>query len=235
MPQSHLTVKILIILLVSIVVCVGCWVVISPKSPGPDADLALYERFDPACPLKIKGLTYISYENERRVMEMSMEELKIGPRKFMIFNIAEFNELTITNANIKLYLTNGHRNPRPFEVIEMMTAPMKSKKNSRINLGIVTRGVMKEVSLQIYTDKLLHLTVEAVGAEIDFKREKIEMKNARVEHRASGKSIFSSLILWDIERNRFKVPGKYIAQTPAGEVEGRKVEFDLDFVFKNPV
>lgn len=231
MPR-YLIKKTLYIALIPIVVFTICGMVFFPGSLAPEAAPSLQEEFDPACPLKMKGLTYISYEKERRVMEMRIGELKIKPRKFMIFNIAGVNELTLTDAHLKLYTTTDSKNASPFEVIEKLSVPINSKKNNHMNLAAVPRGVAKNFSLEIYTGKLRRLTVEAVAAEIDFKRKKIQMKNARVEHIPSGKSVYSSQVLWDIMKTCFKVPGKFVVQTPAGAVYGRKGEFDYDCVIK---
>jgi hypothetical protein len=202
----------------------------SIKSSPDHAFIETYSTY----PLKISGVDFKSFDDSRLLVRIKADEIKINPRKFLIFNIRKVNELTITNANLEVYLKPDAEDKKPYLLTENnIPESIYPKKNraSDIKLGMVTRGVVKNIAVKMFNDQELLLVIKAPSANIDFKNKEVKLKTVQVEHIPSGKHITASTIYWDEQNECFKIPGKYFVNAPEGNVWGKKVRFDTNFIF----
>ena len=58
-------------------------------------------------PISIRGIKIQSSKNGRIITRGAAKELKVSPRKFFIFNIKKFNELTLNKVTIEFYKIEG--------------------------------------------------------------------------------------------------------------------------------
>jgi len=202
----------------------------SIKSP-PDHNLD--KRYG-TYPLRITGVDFKSFDDTRFKVRIKADEIKINPRKFLIFNIREVNELTITNANLEVYLQPETENPKPYLLTENNIPeniyPKKNKARAK-GFGMVTRGVVKNIVVKMFNDQKPLLVIKATSANIDFKKKEVKLKEAQVEHIPSGKHISASTILWDEQKECFKIPGKYFVNAPEGGGWGKNIQFNTNFIF----
>ena len=54
-------------------------------------------------PISVQGLTVMRFKGNQILTKVTAKELKINPRKFNIFNIKSFNELTLNKVTIEFY------------------------------------------------------------------------------------------------------------------------------------
>ena len=231
--SRSLILKISIPLLLLLALAFAFWSSKSPIKSSPTH--TLNESYD-TYPLIITGVDFKSFDDTRFLIRIKADEIKINPRKFLIFNIRKVNELTITNANLEVYLQpdGEDKNKEPYLLTENnIPESIYPKKNraSDVRLGMVTRGVVKNIVVKMFNDQEPLLVIKAVSANIDFKNKEVKFKKVQVEHIPSGKLISASTILWDEQKECFKIPGKYFVNAPEGGVWGKKIQFDNNFIF----
>lgn len=208
------------------------WCLVQQKEPSSPS--ASWEKAPPY-PLWIKGFSVSAYEGDRPVTVIVADEFKVNPRKFFVFNVRPFNEATLTNARLKVYLYEKAPSKVPskvdlFPFNEGLLPLKKGSKSARKGMGIITRGVIKGLTLEIYKFDKLSLVIKAKKAYIDFKRKKAKMARVSMESISAKKLIMSRSVIWDNEEKVFKIPGEYIALTSTGRARGKGIKVDLDFV-----
>ncbi|MFC1867213.1 hypothetical protein ACFL0H_03660 [Thermodesulfobacteriota bacterium] len=161
------------------------------------------------------------------------DEFKVTHRKFFIFNIRPFNEVSLTNARVELYLhpempemtktsSSGASMLLP-DLINMFTPDLKG-------LGVITRGVINDLIIKIYRSDRLCSELQAREAHIDIKRKEIELIEARIQNISSREQITSRSITWSDKEKSFTIPGLYLFETFTGSASGKGVKLDLDFL-----
>jgi len=182
-------------------------------------------------PIKIKGLSYSTYDSNRLIARIKADEFKVNPKRFWVFNIRPFNEATLTNSRLEVHLYENM--PSDVELFsfgkDLLSLNKKGKAASK-GMGLITRGVIRGLILQVYKADRLSIVVKAKEAYIDFKRKETHLVRAGIENVLSKKLIKSRSIIWDNKEKVFKIPGEYIALTPKGITKGRGIKVDLDFV-----
>jgi hypothetical protein len=181
-------------------------------------------------PIDIKGINHTIYEDNRLVAQIKADEIKINPRKFYIFNISTLNELTVINADFEVYLYPDIKKNGIFPFTNNIL-PVTEKQHMPKEFGLITRGIIKGLSLKAHRSNKPFLIVKAANGYIDFKNKRIILEKASVEEISSGKRIISDSIVWDQKGKVFKIRDEYLAVTPKGKASGRGVQFNLDFVF----
>jgi len=218
-------------ILVSIIVLfLGLVIWYLVQENGPSSPSALGEKIPPY-PVWIKGLTLRSYDGNRPEVTIEADEFKVNPRKFFLFNVRPFNEVTLTNARLKIYLYD--KAPSKVDLFpfnEGFLPLKKGRKSAEKRMGIITRGVITGLTLEIYRSDKLSLVIKAQKAYIDLKRKKAEMASVSMESMPAKKLIMSRAVIWDNKEKVFKIPGEYIALTPTGRARGKGIKVDLDFV-----
>jgi len=182
-------------------------------------------------PIKITGLNYTKCEENRLMTKIKSDELKVNPRKFFIFNIKPFNEVTLNNTTIEVYLyEDTHSDTNLFSFGGDLLSVKQGNKASLKGMGLITRGVINDLVLKIYKASSLSILVKAKKAHIDFKKDETKLQKASIEGIFSNKIIKSTLIIWNEKEKIFKIPGEYIALSPMGWQRGKGIKVDLDFV-----
>jgi len=181
-------------------------------------------------PIIITGINSTTYNKNRLLANLRADEFKVNPRRFLFFNIKPFNEFTLTNVRLRYHLYEDIPTQAGlFNFGESLLSLTKDKTNSN-SMGLITRGVIKGLILEIYKKKQLSLVIKAQKAYIDINKKKINLIGTDIEDVLSKKYIKSKAVVWDDKDKIFKIPGNYIATTPKGKAKGKGIKIDLDFV-----
>ncbi len=178
-----------------------------------------------AYPLRITGLSYSTYD-DKCTIKMEADEIKVHPRKHFVFNIRPFDEATLTNARLEVHLKEGGSlEIAPFSIgRDLLSLNEKGKPNTK-GTGLITRGVVKGLAIEIYRGNELSLVVKAQEAIVDFKRKEARLAMANIENRLSQETITSSSVVWSDKEKVFKIPGAYQAVNSAGRVSGKGLRY----------
>ena len=184
-------------------------------------------------PLKIKGLSYSKYNNDRLIARLDADELTVSQRRFWVFNILPFNEAILTNARLELHLYENKNKGTHSDVDLLSSAKsllsVDEKGKSTSGAGLVTRVIIDSLVVEMYKADRLSMLIKAKKAYINFKRKKIDMKGVSLEDVFAGKLIKSESAIWDNESKVLKIPGEYTTETPEGITAGRRIEVDVGF------
>lgn len=220
------------IIVILIVFGLGIWGMQQQKVAVHQPLRALGEKIDPTCPIVIRGISYHLVKEGRRVYYVKADEFKINPRAFGVFLIQPIKEATLVNAFIEVYLsTQGN----PAQEVDLFPSFLSSssdpeaKKLSMAGIGVITRGVFKNLHLNIYKNEKLSIVVVAAEAITSFTKKETVLKGVQIEHKVSKKFIKAQSVTWDANENIFKIPGEYIAETPKGTAKGYGIKVTLDF------
>jgi len=191
------------------------------------------ERLSPY-PVKIEKLLQTAYENNRLTVKIEADEFKVNPRRFWIFNVKSLNEATFSNLRLEIYLDNAtYSNAELFSFGKGLLSFGKKNTYELTKRGQITRGVIKKgLTLKVYKVDTLSFVVKAKEAYIDLNTKETKLVRASIENVLSKKLIKSRSVIWDGKDKVFKVPGKYIAQTPKGVASGKGIKVDLNFAVK---
>ena len=94
-------------------------------------------------PVRIEDFTYTTSKDNKLVAKLTADEFKINPRKFFVFNVNPFNEATITNAKMEVYLYEDRPNKVDlFSFREGLKSLENKEKRKAVlkEIGFVTRG-----------------------------------------------------------------------------------------------
>ncbi len=199
----------------------------------------------------ISGFGFSTYDGASLITRVQADLFRIVPRKFGIFRMKSVNEAMLVKARFEIYLGNATQSqsvgvagekqgqtddPGVFSAFgDQVNSSAKALPGMQ-EVGNVTRLVMDGMELAFCREQSPYLEARARSGGMDFKKEKITMRDAVLEHFPSGKKIFSETIIWDDDARVFKIPGRYEAHTPKGRAKGRGITVDLDFhVDKIPV
>jgi len=203
---------------------------ISDKSIVPTFKIEKYLN-----PISIQGMKFQSSKGGRIVTRTVAKELKVNPRKFFIFNIKPFNELTLNKVTIEFYKNEGE--PSGIDLGDLMDkfssgSSEKSSSSKRhifgaTNTGLITRSVINKLILKIYDKNKLSLIIKAATAYLNFKKGEIIFHNAIVEDIDSKEIINSRKIVFKSGENVFRVPGQYVLLSPTGSKKGSGLKINL--------
>ena len=183
-------------------------------------------------PMRIEGFTYTTSKDNKLVAKLTADEFKINPRKFFVFNVNPFNEATITNAKMEVYLFD--EKPQEVDLFSfregLISLKNKEKRKAVLKeIGLVTRGVVKGLKLDVYKNNKLAFVVKAQRAYTDFRKKETKLMNASVEDVSLKKRISSKSVIWDNKEKVFKVPGEYMMLVDGKVTKGKGLEIGLDF------
>ncbi len=220
------TKNILLIFLSAIFIVTLLWATAKRETVPPERG----ERSRSINPASIKGISATTIRSGRVVSRIIAEELSVKPRRFYIFSIRPFNEISMTNAKLEYHLLEGTNSEAgdPFSLDEHLSS-LKGSAISRKGLGVITRGVIKGLVLEIMRGKVPLLSVSSAEAKIDLKKKRTELFRTCLKDLKSGKKITSNRIIWDNGEKAFKIPGRYWAESPKGKSRGKGIRVDLDF------
>jgi hypothetical protein len=186
-----------------------------------------------AYPIWIKGFTSRDFNGNNILKRLSADELKIGPRKYFVFNICPLNEAVLSNAKLEThYYFDGNSKGQELDRLHLGGSLISGKgiKKSIPTKGIITRCRLKDLFWKIYRDNNLSLIIQAKRAEINFRTKQMRLSDVCIEDRKSHRCIITRSVIWNEKQKIFKIPGHYIAMTPKGRASGRGMQLDLNFV-----
>ena len=205
------------------------WELIPKKEP---ADIVSIREKSSIYPIRLQGISNSIYDNNRIIAKMEADEFKVNPRKFFVFNVKSLNEITITNVKLEIYYNNDNKNSSNVDLIplsQLQFSEFKEGNRAKNGMGLITRGIVKGLSLRVYKANQLSLVVKAKEAHINFRNREMRMKNASIEEVISKRLIESKSIIWDNEQKLFDIPGEYIIVTSREKAKGKGIKVGIDF------
>lgn len=214
MHRSHwskITCRLIILILIAFIFFTGLETPDESVISIPDKEERLY-------PISLQGLRFQRFESNRITTRAIIKELKVNPRKFFIFNIRPFNELTLNNVTMEFYkseekhsgLDISNRIHRFSSGSGERSLFPKNLEFGDIKTGIITRGVVNTLILKIYAKSRLSKIVKSHRAYLDFKKNEVIFYNATVEDIATKQIIKSRKMVFKNGRNVIRVPGQYV-------------------------
>ena len=181
---------------------------------------------------EITGLSSKIYGDGGITTWVKAARIAVGPRRILFFNLHSVNEIQMTNVRIKHYLSaispeDESLTPLTLELINLGGGQDKTR-HRRNGVSVISRVVIDDLSLELLRADIPAIALQAERAYLRKDRHP-RFFNAFLEDPASGKRIYSKKILWNSEIRKFQIPGKYIAQTPAGKASGENIQVDIDF------
>ena len=182
-------------------------------------------RREAAGPLSIEGFSLTRHRSEKRVFRLVAGSIRVAPRKFMIFNIRPFNEAVMENVRIDLFRYPEKERARTAEGIGLADS-LKSLDTG--NLGLVTRGIVKDLEVRFHEgENLVHwLRVDKV--RIDLEDRELRMSGVRIRDLIENREIVTRNAVWREGDRRIDIPGDFIIDTPSGERRAKGWAFDLE-------
>ena len=179
-------------------------------------------------PFKMEGFSYRSYNGDRLVASIEADEFKIDRRKFWIFNIQPFKEATFKRANLKLYLGNNAAGSGD-EGLMMLGEDFLKLDGMEKRKGLVSRGIINGLTLEIFDADQPSILVSAKKAYIDPKKKMVRMQGVLMKDMSSGNEITSRFVNWNQQERNFRIPGEYVARSEGSVKGGKMVKVGLDF------
>ncbi|MDY6839411.1 MAG: hypothetical protein SWH78_15710 [Thermodesulfobacteriota bacterium] len=172
--------------------------------------------------MRITGFSYVTYDKEKPILKIEADEFKVNPRKYFVFNIRPFNEATVTNARLEVYLNEGASPGFDLLSLGKDIFHMNEKGKSRVTgMGVITRGIIKGLVLEIYKGDNLSLVVTAKEALVDFKKQEANLLRATIEDKLSNRRTTSRAVLWKAKDKIFAIPQEHtsLKHLPERQVE----------------
>lgn len=182
-------------------------------------------------PLNIQGLSFSDYLGAQLTSRIRVKQLYVRPRKFGGFRIKSVNELFLDEAKFEFHQVTTHTEPgSPTEGPTLgngLASAVRGLAELR-GIGRVVQGNVQDMTLEIFRDDKLHLSVVSKSAILDFKKRQTQMKQARLLAPGKNLTLVSNLIVWDDKRELFLVPGRYELKTANGKKSGEDIALTLD-------
>jgi hypothetical protein len=185
---------------------------------------------DSAYPVVIKGLRSESHRNGTIASKLKADLLKVTPRKFFIFNIRPFNELNLNNAVVELHMYTDSLEDTSRGSKGSLQANMLFQNGGKAFMkqtGVITRGLIDNLTFKIYKNGSLSFLAKANKAYIDFKKDEVKLENATIQDISSKRLIRSKLIVWKNKESVFTVPGQYIIFSHTGPKKGHGIKIEI--------
>jgi hypothetical protein len=183
----------------------------------------------------VKGLSASRVDGNRLLSHLKADEFKVNPRKYFVFNIKPLREATFSNVILETHVypdMGGMVGEMSLISPNEKVLSAQGAKDTFEGMGIVTRGVIKNLVWKIYSADSLCLIVKARRGYIDCKKKKTNLKNVSLENLLSQRLIVSKSVIWNERDKVFEIPGEYFAVTPKGNVRGRGMKLDMDLVVR---
>lgn len=186
-------------------------------------------------PISIQGLRLQSFKGSRETVRAAARKLKVNPRKFFIFNIKPFNELTIDNVSMEFFKSEEEQSNIDIGKTIDNFSPISNEKSSSskgfdakaFNAGLITRGVINTLILKIHDKYGLSKIIKAPRAYLNFKKDEVIFRDATVEDITTKQIIKSRKMVFKNGGNIITVPGNYVLLSSAGSQKGIGLKIDL--------
>lgn len=181
----------------------------------------------------MQSFSYTSFNDHGIDNTLEADELEIKPRRFMAFNIKSVNEAVLNNARLTVYTREDvDSEPQYFGFEDVI--PLSDDKEGRMGrsrvLGLVTRMILNKMEMDLFRDNNKIITLVAETGLVEKKDGGLKAFNAILTDVRSSRQITTRKLLWDNKDKLFLIPGPYMMSTSSGNVFGKSVEVDLDFV-----
>lgn len=186
-------------------------------------------------PISIQGIKFQRSKGNQITAKAFAQELKVNPRKFFIFNIKPFNELTLNNVTIEFYKNEEESSDIDLKDLMDKLLPISSAKSSfskkdifgATGTGLITRAIINGLILKIYNNNNLSLIIRSAKAYLNLKKSEVIFRNAVVDDITSKEIINSRKIVFKSGENVLWVPGQYVLMSPTGSKKGNGLKIDL--------
>lgn len=182
---------------------------------------------------RMTGIKSTNSKQGRIVSKLTADEIRINPQKFIIFNIRPFNELSIINATLELFSYTGDDDNNmvinfdkffPLNTNHGELLPNNKNKNDSAiifqnaanQFGVVSRGMIKNLTIKIFKDNHLSSLINAPEADIDLKNNLIKLRNSTWNDLLMKKTIKSKKMIIDFKSISILVPGHYVVMDGSG-------------------
>lgn len=191
-------------------------------------------------PFAMKGITYRNFKKGKLVSRVSADEIKVDQRKFWIFNIRPFKEAVLENAFIQVYtntnsVSESAESAEAKEGIDLLSfgddilSVGKEMNSNSMERGVISRGVIKDLVLEVYDADKLSISINSKKAYIDFTRELLKMVDVSMKEVDTGKHIESRSVIWNNKNRRFEIEGHYTAISRNQISDGNMIGVNLNF------
>lgn len=190
--------------------------------------------------VSLSNFTKTIYRDDRILATVKADHFEIARRKFWIFGIKDLNEISFSNLHIAAYLYD--RDPSDVDFYSLtektlaglgMGAPLFNRKGRPLSkeVGLITRARIKGLTIEIFRNGKLVLSVRARGANLDPGKAEASMVNCIVEDAQAGMLIWGKTVIWKNKGKTFNIPREYIVTTPEGKRRGRGMTANIDSDF----
>jgi hypothetical protein len=170
--------------------------------------------------IKEKRLFFDYFRIYTKEITLPADELKVNPRRFFIFSIKPFNEVTLTNAEVKIYLDEGKSSNPSLLAMGKDILSIDEQGRSRVKaLGLITRGKIEGLDLQIYAADRLWLIIRAKEATVDFRNQRATLVTASIENKLSNHLSTRKSLVWSCKEDVFTIPGACELGDPVAQVK----------------
>jgi hypothetical protein len=182
-------------------------------------------RRESVAPLNIEGFSLTRHRSEKLVFRLVAGRIRVAPRKFMIFNIRPFNEAVMEAVCIDLFRYPEKERAEAAEGIGLADS-LNSLDTG--NLGLVTRGIVKDLEVRFHEGKNLVHRLRVDKVRIDLGKRELRMSGVRICDLIENREIVTRNAVWREGDGRIDIPGEFIIDTPSGERRARGWAFDLE-------
>lgn len=156
---------------------------------------------------------------------MSAGDIRIEPRKFMIFNIRPFNEAVLEDVRVEFFrYPDEEKNAGPTADAGLNGA-LKSLNAG--NIGLVTRGVVEELEVRFHDREELVHWLRADKVRIDLRKRELRMAGVRICDQKENREILARKAVWRESEGLIHIPGTFLIETPRGRQKGKGGAFRL--------
>jgi hypothetical protein len=176
-------------------------------------------------PLNIEGFSLTRHQSEILVFRLVAGRIKVAPRKFLIFNIRPFNEAIMEDVRIDLFRYPEKESAEAEEDLGLVDS-LNSLDTG--NLGLVTRGIVKDLEVRFHEGENLVHWLQADKVRIDLEDRELQMSDVRICDLIENREIVTRNAVWREGGGRIDIPGDLIIDTPSGERRAKGWAFNLE-------
>ena len=176
--------------------------------------------------IRIDNFNLTSQDQGKINSQLQAKEFRVGPKKlFLNINLRPFTEVSFNDLNWKIYLDETHT----ADLFSFSSQHLKKQYALNDMKGVLPRGVIKRLTMEIYTQERLSMLVNARKVSFDLTKKSAKLARCSIVSIKPWKMIKSKTIFWDNETGQFRIPGDYTCRTAEGITHGHAIAVDLDF------
>lgn len=182
----------------------------------------------------IEKPTYTKWIRNKPLLLFRADRFEITNRSYLAFKIHALQQAVLHNVRITLFQEPKQQaTPFSFRRYLKELVPQAARGGGAADPHParlpISRVVFWQFFLTVQQSGHPFLTFQAPTGVMERRRDRTRFTNGIIEHVPTRKKIRSKTIFWDDTRNRFLIPGIYLAETPVGQAKGRGLQVGLDF------